>query len=201
MKKITIITGLTCLATIGSVFGAWVFGEKTVTQNFTFNSTNPISVETNIINFGTANVEIDFNFDKFQITQHDVDGYKLIPYTTNETFMKISCECDCEEENPAEFIRHEHQAVFYARCQEEGKLDQYFNLSNTEKFHLLTATWSTQEELETMNEQYYTYSYTFATRPLEKTINSKEEVELMKEKIAGDKIILDIVIDLFHYNY
>lgn len=72
MKKLSLIAGLACLATVGGVFGAWVFGE---TESQTASVELSLTVDTDIINRTNATVSATTTVAVYFEQDEDKTGY------------------------------------------------------------------------------------------------------------------------------
>lgn len=77
MKKLSLIAGLACLATIGGVFGAWTFGTAGVGEDT--RDVASITIDTVIEDTGTVTATIDTGALSLYISQDKTDdsGYKI----------------------------------------------------------------------------------------------------------------------------
>lgn len=210
MKKITIITGLACVATIGSIFGTWVFGRYPETENRTIQF--EVIVDDEFLDFG-GGVEVSLVehsalkvgpavYDDPYYDWNSLNGgYYLYPesivsqedweYSINNTAPKAVVDINFEvlKNFPNDtYFQNNFYFDINVKFGKETGLNQYFDLSEL--------------EYESCNQDYVrfdSYDFYYKAKAL-KTINNEQELEALIDAANGEYLVFEVSVrtEYFH---
>lgn len=121
MKKLSLIAGLACLATVGGVFGAWTFGTATRTAEEQTKEVS-VAVESDVQTYQGISLAVTGTMS-LTIDQEGTDSFKFVVGEAENLTLAVTDETSYPGGATVTYTTE-----VTASFKETGKLDQYFDI-------------------------------------------------------------------------